>query len=134
MNKNISLTNIIAFLVLTVLLLGGAYLIHIKTKDMGKFCSESYKNDSFMESFVGDNPITLKDCCLDFKGSYCNKFVDDDYEKCVILNGTLEQRKFMKECGYFNVNHLTMVLNTFLVCFWLFILYFMFHKEEITDE
>ena len=112
MNKLELTLHIIIMLLFISASIGMGMYIEDKGGDTLCFCKEHYRNETFLSDFIGDDPAVLKSCCLNQSKSlgldYCKEYVDD-YQKCMVTNGTDDQRRFILSCHWMGPDYLIMV-------------------------
>ena len=112
MSKEISITQIIIMMLFVSMSIWIGMDINNNGKNITEFCYDHYRNETFLSNFIGNEPAVLKSCCLNtsesFGVNYCEEYVDD-YRKCVVLNGTDDQRRFMDDCHWMGPDYFIMV-------------------------
>jgi len=111
MNKRELTTYIIMMLLFISVSLLIGLVIDTKGGPTHDFCSDHYKDDTFLSDFIGDVPHVLKTCCITQGESlgvdYCKEYIDD-YQKCIVVNGTDDQRRFMNNCHWMGPDYFIM--------------------------
>ena len=103
-------------MILLICLISISILIGVNIKNSGSdirdFCKDHYKNETFISNFIGDDPAILKECCMLEKKSlgiipYWSEF-NEDYQECLMLNGTDEEKYFIQNCHWMGPDYFIM--------------------------
>lgn len=118
------ITSLLLCLLIVISYMGGT-VIQDNGKDTVDFCKQHYRNQSFLNTMIGDEPAEVKVCDSSKWRTgwygYCNSTCSDNVDKCLEENATDEQIRFSRSCAWMSDDYLilfgTLVFKYFFPIF-----------------
>lgn len=115
----------------------------LKSSDTLGFCYDHYRNQSFLDTMIGDDPAEVKICASSQWRTgkyfqYCSPECSEKVDECLEKYATKDQIKFASDCHWMGKDYFIstgyIIFGFFIPMISMFWITFMFYNDLIEKE